>query len=175
MPSLSSGQPALPPPSPTPINSNLELRGFFKYAGAWHFAIFDKVKNKGFWLKKGESFDNGKVQIESFNPETSVVKMKGGQTLTLKASEHKVMPVPSAQPVKKTNPTPPKNLQSVYLLPVICHALSSAAKTIGCSSLIYFLDSMIAEDKEVSEEKVESKSHLPELELHLERSHGLVA
>ena len=101
-------KPAPPPPSPTPINSNLELRGFFKYAGAWHFAIFDKVKNKGFWLKKGESFDNGKVQIESFNPETSVVKMKGGQTLTLKASEHKVMPVPSAQPVKKTSPTPPK-------------------------------------------------------------------
>ena len=101
-------KPAPPPPSPTPINSNLELRGFFKYAGAWHFAIFDKVKNKGFWLKKGESFDNGKVQIESFNPETSVVKMKGGQTLTLKASEHKVMPVPSAQPVKKTNPIPPK-------------------------------------------------------------------
>ena len=98
-------KPAPPPPSPKPVNSNLELRGFFKFEGTWHFALFDKVKNKGYWLKKGESFDDGKVQIESFNPETEVVKMKGGQTLSLKASEHKVMPVPSAQPVKKKNTT----------------------------------------------------------------------
>ncbi len=98
-------KPAPPPPSPKPINSNLELRGFFKFEGTWHFALFDKVKNKGYWLKKGESFDDGKVQIESFNPETEIVKMKGGQTLSLKASEHKVMPVPSAQPVKKKNTT----------------------------------------------------------------------
>jgi len=106
----SSVKPAPPPPSPKPINSNLELRGFFKFEGTWHFALFDKVKNKGYWLKKGESFDDGKVQIESFNPETEVVKMKGGQTLSLKASEHKVMPVPSAQPVKKKNTaTSPKS------------------------------------------------------------------
>ena len=103
-------KPAPPPPSPKPINSNLELRGFFKFEGAWHFALFDKVKNKGYWLKKGESFDDGKVQIESFNPETEVVKMKGGQTLSLKASQHKIMPVPSAQPVKKKKTAvPPKS------------------------------------------------------------------
>ena len=101
------------PPSPTPINSNLELRGFLNMLGFGTLLYSDKVKNSDFWLKKGESFDNGKVQIESFNPETSVVKMKGGQTLTLKASEHKVMPVPSAQPVKKTNLIPSQNLQSV--------------------------------------------------------------
>ena len=100
-------KPAPPPPSPKPINSNLELRGFFKFEGTWHFALFDKVKNKGYWLKKGESFDDGKVQIESFNPETEVVKMKGGQTLSLKASQHKIMPVPSAQPVKKKNTVAP--------------------------------------------------------------------
>lgn len=95
-------RPAPPPPAPKPINSNLELRGFFKFQDTWHFAIFDKVKNKGFWLKRGESYDEGKVEIESFNPTTEVVKMKGGQTLSLKKSEHKVMAVPSAQPVKKT-------------------------------------------------------------------------
>ena len=79
------------------------------------------------------------------------------------------MPVPSAQPVKKTNPTPPK--KSSVRLPTssnLPRVKIPPAKTIGCSSLIYFLDSMIAEDKEVSEEIVESKSHLPELELHLE-------
>ena len=70
-------RPAPPPPAPKPINSNLELRGFFKFQEIWHFAIFDKVKNRGFWLKKGESFDDGKVQIESFNLDTESIKMKG--------------------------------------------------------------------------------------------------
>lgn len=98
-------RPAPPPPAPKPINSNLELRGFFKFQEVWRFAIFDKVKNKGFWLKKGESFDNGKVQIESFNPDTESIRMKGGQNLTLKSSQHRVMPVPSAQPVKKKIPS----------------------------------------------------------------------
>ena len=119
-------KPAPPPPSPKPINSNLELRGFFKFEGTWHFALFDKVKNKGYWLKKGESFDDGKVQIESFNPETEVVKMKGGQTLSLKASQHKILPVPSAQPVKKKQTAAPakspirlpnKNLPRVKIPP----------------------------------------------------------
>jgi hypothetical protein len=100
-------RPAPPPPAPKPINSNLELRGFFKFQEIWHFAIFDKVKNRGFWLKKGESFDDGKVQIESFNLDTESIKMKGGQSLTLKSSQHRVMPVPSAQPVKKKTPSIP--------------------------------------------------------------------
>lgn len=103
-------RPAPPPPAPKPINSNLELRGFFKFKDAWHFAIFDKVKNKGVWLKKGESFDDGEILIESFNPDTETIKMRGGVTLSLKSSQHRVMPVPSAQPVKnKTKQvTPPK-------------------------------------------------------------------
>ena len=42
-------KPAPPPPSPKPVNSNLELRGFFKFEGTWHFALFDKVKNKGYF------------------------------------------------------------------------------------------------------------------------------
>jgi len=94
-------RPAPPPPAPKPINSNLELRGFFKFKEVWHFAIFDKVKNKGFWLKKGESFDDGKILIESFDSNSETVRLKGGQSLTLKASQHQVMPVPSAQPVQK--------------------------------------------------------------------------
>lgn len=97
------------PPPPKPMNSNLELRGFFKFEGIWYFAIFDKVKNQGVWLKKGESFDNGKVKIESFNPETEVVKINGGMTLSLKESQHRVLPVPSAQPVKKPDTVLKKN------------------------------------------------------------------
>ncbi|MEC7542210.1 MAG: hypothetical protein VX479_01040 [Verrucomicrobiota bacterium] len=98
-------KPAPPPPPPKPLNTNLELRGFFKFDGQWYFSIFDKVKNQGVWLQKGERFDDGKVEIESFNEETEIVKMKNGLTLSLKKSDNKVLPVPSAMPVKKPAPT----------------------------------------------------------------------
>ena len=86
-------KPAPPPPPPKPLNTNLELRGFFKFDGEWYFSIFDKVKNKGVWLQKGERYDDGKVEVESFNEETEIVKMKNGLTLTLKKSDNKVLPV----------------------------------------------------------------------------------
>ena len=65
---------------------------------------FDKVKNKGVWLQKGEAFDDGKIEIESFNPSTEVLKIKGGTTLSLKKSDGKVLSVPSAMPVNKPKP-----------------------------------------------------------------------
>ena len=57
-----------------------------------------------------QSFDDGKILIESFNPETETIKMRGGVTLSLKSTQHRVMPVPSAQPVqnKTKKVTPPK-------------------------------------------------------------------
>ena len=61
-------KPVPPPPPPKPQNTNIELRGFFKYQDKWYFSIFDKAKNKGVWLQEGESFDDGKVEIEGFNP-----------------------------------------------------------------------------------------------------------
>lgn len=94
-------RPTPPPPPPKPQNTNVELRGFFKFKGEWYFSIFDKAKNKGVWLRKGEPFDDGKLEIESFNSETEVVKMKGGTTLSLIKSDGKVLTVPSAMPVKK--------------------------------------------------------------------------
>ena len=106
-------RPAPPPPPPKPQNTNIELRGFFKFQGEWYFSIFDKAKNKGVWLQKGEAFDDGKVEIDSFNPETEVLKMKGGTTLSLKKSDGKVLSVPSAMPVSKAKPVqknvPPPN------------------------------------------------------------------
>ena len=94
-------KPSPPPPPPRPQNTNLELRGFFKFSDQWYFSIFDKAKNKGVWLKKGDSYDDGKVEVESFNPDTEVVKLKGGFTLS-KKSENRVLSVPSGMPVKKT-------------------------------------------------------------------------
>jgi hypothetical protein len=106
-------RPAPPPPPPKPQNTNIELRGFFKLKDEWYFSIFDKAKNKGVWLKKGESFQDGSVKIEGFNPETEVLKMEGGLTLSLKKSENKILQVPSGIPVPKPKPKTPANTNKV--------------------------------------------------------------
>ena len=95
-------RPAPPPPAPKPINPNIELRGIFKFRNEWHFSLFDRGSNKGAWLKIGESFDEGKVEIQGFNPDTEELKLTGGLSLTLKNATKGVRPVPSGQPVKKT-------------------------------------------------------------------------
>ena len=53
-------------------------------------------------MKIGESFDEGKVEIQGFNPDTEELKLTGGLSLTLKNATKGVLPVPSGQPVKKT-------------------------------------------------------------------------
>lgn len=106
-------RPVPPPPPPKPQNTNLELRGFFKLNEEWFFSIFDRATQKGVWLRKGESLQNGIVKIESFDPETEVLKMTGGTTLSLKKSENKVLQVPSGIPVPKSSPkkqTTPTNV-----------------------------------------------------------------
>ncbi|MBT3666074.1 MAG: hypothetical protein HN548_01235 [Opitutae bacterium] len=97
---------APPPPAPKSINPNIELRGIFKFRDEWHFSLFDRARNQGAWLKMGESFDDGKVEIEGFNPETEELKLKGGLSLTLKNASKSVLPVPSGQPVKKPSQSP---------------------------------------------------------------------
>jgi hypothetical protein len=99
-------RPAPPPPAPKSINPNIELRGMFKFRNEWHFSLFDRAQNKGAWLKMGESFDDGKVEIEGFNPDTEELKLKGGLSLSLKNASKSVLPVPSGQPVKKSAQSP---------------------------------------------------------------------
>jgi hypothetical protein len=50
---------------------------------------------------KGESFNDGNVEVEDYNPESDVLKLKGGVTLSLITSNNKILPVPSGLPVKK--------------------------------------------------------------------------
>jgi len=107
---------APPPPAPIPRNPNLEFRGYFKFDDHWHFAIFDKAKNEGVWLKKGESFDEGKVEVVGFDPDANELRLKGGMQLTLKDSEKKVLTVPSGQAVAPKTPAkviPPPGARSI--------------------------------------------------------------
>ena len=99
-------KPASPPPKPIPINPNIEFRGYYEFQGEWRIALFDKAKKKGFWLTEGEQVADLDVQVESFDPKTEVLKLRGGMTLSLKDSDKTTLPVPSGQPVKP--PAPPK-------------------------------------------------------------------
>lgn len=98
---------APPPPAPKPLNPNIELRGMFFYKNEWYFSLHDRQKNKGAWLKVGESFDDGKVEVIGYDKENDKVKLKGGFSLQLKGPSNLVLPVPSGQPVK--NPSTAKN------------------------------------------------------------------
>jgi hypothetical protein len=74
----------------------------FFFEGEWHFSLHDRSKNKGAWLKIGESFDDGNVEVIGFDEKSEQVKLSGGFSLTLKNASKQVLPVPSGQPVKKT-------------------------------------------------------------------------
>jgi len=58
-------RPAPPPPKPIPRNPNIEFRGYYEFEGVWRVALFDKVKNQGFWLVEGEVLEG--IEVESFN------------------------------------------------------------------------------------------------------------
>lgn len=96
-------RPAPPPPKPIPRNPNIEFRGYYQFQGEWKIALFDKTKNQGFWLTKGEKVAELDAEVEIFNPDTEVLKLRGGMILSLKDSDKTVLPVPSGQ-VKPTKP-----------------------------------------------------------------------
>lgn len=105
-------KPASPAPPPKPVNPNLELRGIFRYRDVWHFSIHDKVKNKGYWVTEGDALSEAGVEVEGFDDENEVLKLKGGMTLALKESINKTLPVPGQgkpKPIAKkpTTPKPP--------------------------------------------------------------------
>ena len=104
-------RPAPPPPKPIPRNPNIEFRGYYEFEGVWRVALFDKVKNQGFWLVEGELFEG--IEVESFNPDTEVIKLKGGLSLSLKDSDKTVLPVPSGQVKSNKPPIPGKPASQV--------------------------------------------------------------
>jgi hypothetical protein len=111
-------RPAPPPPKPIPRNPNIEFRGYYEFQGEWKIALFDKVKNQGLWLRRGEKVADFDAEVESFNPETEVLKLKGGMTLSLKDSDKTTLPVPSGQPLKPPAPAKPASSPSKVKPPI---------------------------------------------------------
>jgi hypothetical protein len=106
-------RPAPPPPKPIPRNPNIEFRGYYQFEGEWKIALFDKTKNQGFWLTQGEKLADLDAEVESFDPGTEILKLKGGMTLSLKDSDKTVLPVPSGQVKRPASPKKPSNSPKV--------------------------------------------------------------
>lgn len=101
-------KPAPPPPAPIPHNPNLEFRGYFQLKGELHFALFDKSKNRGQWLQKGESMPDGGREIEDFDSKNEELILKGGLRLSLKDSDKRTLPLPGGGKVSPVTPKPGK-------------------------------------------------------------------
>ncbi len=97
-------KPAPPPPAPIPHNPNLEFRGYFQLKGELHFALFDKSKNRGEWLQKGESMPDGGREIEGFDSKNEELILQGGLRLSLKDSEKRTLPLPGGAKVSPGKP-----------------------------------------------------------------------
>jgi hypothetical protein len=107
-------KPAPPPPKPIPRNPNIEFRGYYEFQGEWKIALFDKAKNQGVWLSKGEKIADFDAEVESFNPESEVIRLRGGMSLSLKDSDKTVLPVPSGRatpPASAKKPPSKPNVQ----------------------------------------------------------------
>ena len=99
-------------PKPKPVNPNLELRGTFRYREVWHFNVFDKVKNKGFWITPGDALTEANIEVESFDEAKDVLKLKGGMSLSLRESAGKTLSVPGQGKPKPIAKKPPVKTSS---------------------------------------------------------------
>jgi hypothetical protein len=69
-----------------------------------HFALFDKSKNRGEWLQKGESMPDGGREIEGFDSKNEELILQGGLRLSLKDSEKRTLPLPGGAKVSPGKP-----------------------------------------------------------------------
>ena len=94
------------PPKPIPHNPNLEFRGYLKLKGTWHFAVFDKSKNKGEWYITGDEISDDGHKINEFILDKEVLILAGGLELALQESDKKSLPLPVSKEQSKPQPVP---------------------------------------------------------------------
>ena len=75
------------PTKPKPMNTNLAFRGYYKFQGGWKFAIFEKGKSEGFWVRVGESAHDGATLIKKFDPKSEELTMDDGVILKLEPTD----------------------------------------------------------------------------------------
>ena len=106
------GEEALKPTKPVvqpqgPISRELEFRGIVQIGDVYQFSIFNKKKQKSYWLKENEREDGISVNNFNANASTIVVLMNGrSERLALMTATEKPLPVAQAAPSGPDKATP---------------------------------------------------------------------
>ena len=82
-----------------PISREVEFRGIIQMDGEYQISVYNKKKQRGYWLKEDETEDG--LSVKNFDPESStvIVNMNGrSEQLTLMAATESPMPVTKAKP-----------------------------------------------------------------------------
>ena len=126
---LESDSPFLPPgyskikqlpPKPTrqpksPLAKELEFRGVVQLNGIYHFSLFKKSENKGYWISENGSENGiGVSDFDSDSMEITVTVNGRSEKLALMAASEDPLPVvakPSLPTPAMTPPNLPTNVQ----------------------------------------------------------------
>ena len=94
-----------------PINQELEFRGIIQLNGMYHFSVFKKSENKGYWIPENAS-ENG-ISVSNFDTDSmqiTVTHNGRSERLTLMAASENPLPV-------VTTPKPPTSTSQTPILP----------------------------------------------------------
>lgn len=90
------------------ISREIEFRGMVQIDGVYQFSVYNKKKQKGYWLKMNESEDGIAVNHFDENASSIIVKMNGrSERLTLMAATEKPLPVSQTRPSRANKNRPP--------------------------------------------------------------------
>lgn len=78
-----------------PMSSYLEVRGFFTWQGNTEVSIFDRRKNRSYWLRENQSMEE--ITVKSINVDQQSATLQDGANntadLTLKARSNQPLPI----------------------------------------------------------------------------------
>lgn len=99
-----AAKPLAPAPSGT-IARQLEFRGVIQIGDEFHFSIFNKKENLGYWLKEGENA-NGVVvnDFDTGNLSLTVSKDGRSERLAMASANERPLPIKNTGPVVSRTP-----------------------------------------------------------------------
>ena len=109
-----------PPPKPVqrpinPVVGELEFRGVVQFDGIYHFSLFKKSENRGYWISEDD--DESEIKVSNFDIDNMIVTIiynGRSEKLSLVAASENPLPVVANSPPKPPlqgqappMPTPP--------------------------------------------------------------------
>jgi hypothetical protein len=93
--------PAPIPQPPTPLNTNLELRGIMKWRDVWHFSIHDRSTKESYWISQEGGVEG--FEVGEWDEFSGKLRLKDGTNLELKEQSGKPIPI-AGRPTQAKKP-----------------------------------------------------------------------